>query len=68
LASIDHGRRVAVVLNVRRGHELPKYWHGVRVVDGDKSDARYKDPTDCIVGLRAKGRLIGSGSGMVRDV
>jgi hypothetical protein len=28
----------------------------VPVIDGDKTDLRFTDPTPCIVGLRAKGR------------
>ncbi|WP_449240509.1 GP88 family protein [Bythopirellula goksoeyrii] len=35
--------------------ELPKTWLGYRVIDGDKDDLRYLDPSPAIVGLRAKG-------------
>ena len=37
--------------------ELPSEWLGHRVIDGDADDLRFLDPTPCIVGLRAKGRL-----------
>jgi hypothetical protein len=50
-----------VVLNVGRGLELPAYWHGARVVDGDAHDNRWLDPRGVIVGLRVKD---GSGRGL----
>lgn len=37
--------------------ELPKTWLGHEVIDGDADDLRFLDPSPCIVGLRAKGRL-----------
>lgn len=43
--------RVAVVFE---GPELPKTWKGFDVVDGDKYDMRYLDPTGVVVGLRFK--------------
>jgi hypothetical protein len=34
---------------------LPKTWQGFKVVDGDKSDARFLDPRGVVVGLVEKG-------------
>jgi hypothetical protein len=63
------GENVTVVFDTRRGHDLPSEWRGVRVVDGDRSDARYEDPRGVIVGLRAKGDARGtSARGFVRSV
>ena len=47
-----HRGNVAVVFN---GH-LPEKWQGLRVIDGDISDLRFRDPRGVIVGLRSKGR------------
>lgn len=55
---IDHvraGINVAVPFRVRKGQPLPKTYLGFRVIDGDISDLRFKDPRGVIVGLRAKG-------------
>jgi hypothetical protein len=52
--AMDHGLNVAVVF---RGG-LPKTWRGVPVIDGDKSDLRFKDPAGVVVGLKEKGRRI----------
>lgn len=38
--------------------ELPKTWLGHEVIDGDADDLRFLDPAPCIVGLRAKGKLL----------
>jgi len=60
VARVGEGENVAVVFAVRRGCPLPATYLGCRVVDGDASDARHADPTGVIVGLRAKGRMVGS--------
>lgn len=61
--AVDHalkGGRSAVVFNVRtagRNREadpLPTHFHGIPVIDGDKSDLRHLDPKGVIVGLRYK--------------
>jgi hypothetical protein len=49
--------RVAVIFDLPKSKDLPETWHGVRVVDGDKTDDLYKHPAGSIVGLRAKGNL-----------
>lgn len=58
---------VAVVFDTPRGQALPAQYLGVPVVDGDKSDARWLDPSPAIVGLRAKGRMRSGEWRMVRD-
>lgn len=45
------GVNVAVVFN-----ELPTYWHGYKVINGDETDLRYFDPSGVVVGLKAKGK------------
>lgn len=55
--ALMHGINVAVVFDVKRGHQLPKTWNGYKVYDGDLHDLRFKtDPHSRIIGLRAKGR------------
>lgn len=65
--AIRAGINVAVVFR----DEIPatyslggKFW---RVIDGDKTDARFTDPSGCIVGLRAKGKAKKDTSGFVID-
>lgn len=55
LAALKHGINVAVVFNTRRSQELPTYWQGYPVLDGDLHDLRFLDPKRHVVGLRAKG-------------
>lgn len=54
---VSRDANVAVIFDTKRGHDLPAEYAGVPVVDGDKSDLRFKDPQGVIVGLRAKGTL-----------
>jgi hypothetical protein len=65
-AAVASGRTVAVVFSTPRTKPLPADWAGVAVIDGDKSDNRQADPAGVVVGLRAKGRMRGDRSGMVR--
>ena len=60
-AVLASGGNVAVVF---RG-ELPKQWKGKRVVSGDESDLRFKDPKNVVVGLVEKGRAKKDSSGFV---
>lgn len=53
---LQAGGNVAVTFQVKKGDKLPKEWNGYRVIDGDTSDARFKDPKGVVVGLRAKGK------------
>jgi len=48
---------VAVIFDTPRTQDLPATYYGTPVVDGDKSDLRFKDPDAVIVGLRSKGTL-----------
>ena len=61
---IDMGINVAVVF---RNAELPKKWLGVKVINGDKHDLRFKDTKGRIVGLKAKGKAKKDKSGFVVD-
>lgn len=46
--------RVAMVFATKRGKPLPSSYRGYTVIDGDKDDLRFLDPTGVIVGLRYK--------------
>jgi hypothetical protein len=48
------GLNHAVPFNIPRGADLPKYFHGIPVVDGDIDDLRFLDDDGVIVGLRFK--------------
>jgi predicted helicase len=47
---------VAVVFNTKKNENLPNKWNGFDVFDGDLDDLRFLDPSNVIVGLRAKGK------------
>lgn len=49
--ALQNGNRVAVVFDSK---VMPKTFHGYRVIDGDKYDARYLDDKNVIVGLKLK--------------
>jgi hypothetical protein len=55
---------VAVVFATAKRDALPATWRApwgdnLRVIDGDAHEMRFTDPAGVIVGLRAKGRLVG---------
>ena len=50
-----------------RNAELPKKWLGIKVINGDKHDLRFKDTKGRIVGLKAKGKAKKDKSGFVVD-
>jgi hypothetical protein len=52
------GHRVCVVFDLARKELLPATWHGIRVVDGDKTDDLWRHPAGSIVGLRVKGNRV----------
>ena len=52
LAALEHGVNVAVVFS---SASFPETWNGHRVINGDESDLRFRDPSAVIVGLKAKG-------------
>jgi len=47
------GGNVAVVFS---SNEFPAHWQGYKVVNGEKSDLRFLDEKNVVVGLRAKGQ------------
>jgi hypothetical protein len=51
----DNRVNLAVCFKTKRNDDLPAFWNGVRVIDGDDHDLRFLDPKGVIVGLRAKG-------------
>lgn len=56
---LANGDNVAVILPVKKGHDVPSTWQGLPAIDGDVSDARCDDPRGVVVILRAKGKLRG---------
>lgn len=68
LQALENGLNVAAVFRVARSKDLPSRYMGREVVDGDLSDARFLDPRNVIVGLRAKGEAKKDTSGFVKDV
>ena len=61
------GGNVAVVFDVKTfpGRTLPATFWGYRVIDADGDDARFLDPENVIVGLKAKGLAKTDDSGFV---
>lgn len=66
LDALRHAVNVAVVFDTPKGRPLPRSWRGYRVIDGDLSDLRFRDPAHVVVGLRAKGRARKDTSGFVQ--
>jgi len=58
---LNNGGNVAVVF----ANELPKFWNGFEVINGDDTDLRYFDPSNVVVGLKAKGKAKKDLSGFV---
>jgi ribosomal protein S18 len=50
--TLKNGGNVAVVF----ANELPQFWNGFPVINGDDTDLRYFDPENVVVGLTAKGK------------
>jgi hypothetical protein len=59
------GGNVAVVF---RNKKLPKTFWGRKVFNADKTDLRFKDPLNVIMGLYAKGKARQDQTGFVQDV
>jgi hypothetical protein len=57
----NHGINVAIVFD----GEIPKYYNGKRVVDGDKSDMVMTYEQDVVLALKAKGKAKDDESGFV---
>ena len=64
-ACTDTGVSMAVVFDLRWLGELPETYLGRQVIDGDKDDLRFLDPTNVVVGLKAKGDAKHDTSGFV---
>lgn len=60
LENLRAGRNVAVVFA-----QLPTFWAGREVIDGDVTDLRFLDKAGVIVGLKAKGMAKNDTSGFV---
>lgn len=61
--AVDKGMNPAVVFK----NGLPEFYKGMSVINGDKTDMRFKDPTGVVVGLNAKGEARQDDSGFVID-
>ena len=61
LEVLNNGGNVAVVFK----NELPEYWNGFKVINGDDTDLRYFDPVNVVIGLKAKGKAKKDVSGFV---
>ena len=59
---LANGGNVAVVFK----DKLPETYLGYRVINGDETDLRFKDPKNVVVGLTAKGKAKKDASGFVR--
>jgi hypothetical protein len=61
LAAKHAGLNIAVVFR----KELPETYLGRKVINGDETDLRFLDPSNVIVGLKAKGKAKKDTSGFV---
>jgi len=61
----DTGVNMAVVFGVKSADDFPATFLGLPVINGDKDDLRFLDPTHCVVGLIAKGKAKKDTSGFV---
>ena len=48
---LKHGGNIAIVFK----DQLPEFWNGYQVINGDLTDLRYFDLANVVVGLKAKG-------------
>ena len=65
------GGNVAVVFGAeknKRTFDFPTKWEGFKVINGDESDLRFLDPSNSIIGLRAKGKAGADQSGFVVNI
>ena len=65
LEALKLGTNIAVVFKLDDDGNLPEFFHGYRVIDGDKHDARYLDEPGVVIGLKAKGDALKDTSGFV---
>jgi hypothetical protein len=66
--AISRGMNVAAVFSTLKNGNLPAVYRSLPIVDGDENDLRFLDPSNCIVGLRAKGDAKKDSSGFVVTV
>lgn len=59
--TLKNGGNVAIVF----AGELPEFWNGYPVINGDETDLRYFDPENVVIGLKAKGDAKKDQSGFV---
>lgn len=67
----NEGQNHAVPFLVKRSGDLPATYMGMPVIDGDRDDLRFLDPTGVIVGLRYKTahkRDVSKAHGFIREV
>lgn len=64
-AAMDLGANIAVIF---RNKQLPEYFMGLPVINGDETDLRFLDKGQVVVGLYAKGKMKKDTSGMVVDI
>jgi hypothetical protein len=51
---LSKGGSIAVVFGVTNENQMPKTFFGYPVINGDRYDARFLDPKNCVVGLKYK--------------
>ena len=66
--ALDILKRGGNISAVFRSKKLPKKFLNYKVFNGDKSDLRFNDPKNVIIGLYAKGRALKDNTGFVQDV
>ena len=66
--ALDILKRGGNISAVFRNKKLPKRFLNYKVFNGDKSDLRFNDPKNVIIGLYAKGRALKDNTGFVQDV
>jgi len=54
LSLLKQKENVAVIFNVKNEKDLPKTWHGFKVLNGDLTDYRPNDLKGCVIGLKWK--------------
>lgn len=59
--TLKDGGNIAIVFK----DQLPEFWNGYQVINGDLTDLRYFDPINIVVGLKAKGDAKKDVSGFV---
>ena len=65
--AIEQGLNIAVVFGVPNSTMLPESYYGLPVHNGDDSDLRFLDPSQCVIGLYAKGKAKKDSTGFVKS-